>query len=82
MSKTLRLEVMNPDHRVYEGQVSMVIVRATTGEMGILPGHAPLVALLDARPVRIRHEEGELQIPVNGGILLVKPDLVTILSAH
>ena len=82
MSKTLRLEIIHPDRRVYEGQAAMVIVRATTGELGILPGHAPLVALLDVRPVRIQNEEGELQLPVNGGILLVKPDLVTILSAY
>ncbi|HWR42043.1 ATP synthase F1 subunit epsilon [Sporomusa sp.] len=80
MSKTFRLEIVGPERRVYGKEVNMIIARATTGEMGVLPGHAPLVALLDARPVRILNEEGELQISLTGGIMLVKPDQVTILT--
>ena len=82
MSKTLRLEIINPERKVYEGAVRMIIVRATTGEMGVLPGHAPMVALLAARPVRILTEESELQVMVPGGIMQVKPDsVVTILTS-
>jgi F-type H+-transporting ATPase subunit epsilon len=59
----------------------MIIARATTGEMGVLPGHAPLVALLDDRPVRVLQDEGELQIKVKSGVIFVKPDLVTIITS-
>jgi F0F1-type ATP synthase epsilon subunit len=38
------------------------------------------VALLDARPVRILNDEGEQQIIITGGIMLVKPEMVTILT--
>lgn len=82
MSKMLRLEIVNPAGKVYDNEIHMIIARATTGEMGILPGHAPLIALLDHRPVRILTEEGEQQIMVQGGILQVKPDsVVTILTS-
>ena len=82
MSKWLRLEIVNPERKVFEGEVCMLIARATTGEMGVLPGHAPLVALLEHRPVRILTEEREQQIMVQGGILQVKPDsVVTILTS-
>lgn len=80
MSKTLRLEILSPERKVYGGEVRMVITRATTGEMGVLPGHAPLVALLEPRPIRVLTEEGEQQIIVPGGVMQVKPDLVTIVT--
>jgi F-type H+-transporting ATPase subunit epsilon len=82
VSKWLHLEIVNPERKVFEGEVCMLIARATTGEMGVLPGHAPLVALLEHRPVRILTEEREQQIMVQGGILQVKPDsVVTILTS-
>lgn len=80
MSKTLRLEIINPERKIFDGQVRMVIARATTGEMGVLPGHAPLITLLDPRPVRLLTEAGEQQIMVQGGVMQVKPDLVTIVT--
>ncbi len=82
MSKTLHLEIVNPAGKVYKGEVNMLIARAINGELGVLPGHAPLVALLAARQVRLLTEEGEQQIMVQGGILQVKPDSkVTILTS-
>lgn len=80
MAKTLRLEIVNPERKVFAGEVHMIIVRATTGEMGVLPGHAPLFALLAHRPVRLLTEEGEQQIMVSGGLMQVKPDMVTIIT--
>jgi F-type H+-transporting ATPase subunit epsilon len=80
MSKTLLLEIVSPERKIFGRDVRMIIARATTGELGILPGHFPLVALLDARPVRILNDEGEQQIIITGGIMLVKPEMVTILT--
>ena len=72
MSKTLHIEIVNPAGKIYEGEAVMLIARATNGELGVLPGHAPMLALLEGRPVRILTTEGERQIPVASGILQVK----------
>ncbi|SDD88154.1 ATP synthase F1 subunit epsilon [Sporomusa acidovorans] len=81
MNKTLHVKIVNPQRKIYEGDVRMIIARATTGELGVLPGHAPMFALLDPWPVRLLTEEGERQIDIQGGILQVKPDsVVTIIT--
>ncbi|MCM0759030.1 MULTISPECIES: ATP synthase F1 subunit epsilon [Sporomusa] len=80
MSKTLRVEIITPEGKLFAGQVRMVIARATTGEIGVLPGHAPLITLLDSRPVRLLTGEGEQQLMVQGGVMQVNPELVTIIT--
>jgi F-type H+-transporting ATPase subunit epsilon len=83
VSKMLHIEIVNPAGKVYEGQAAMLIARATNGEFGVLPGHAPMLALLTEREVRILTEEGEQQILVQGGILQVELDSeVTILTSR
>lgn len=76
----LRVQIVNPEKKVFDGEAGMVIVRAVTGEMGVLPGHAALVAVLDAWPVRILKDEREVQFDMQGGILQVRPEGVTILT--
>ena len=51
---TIKLEIVSPDKVVYENDITMLIVRSTGGELGILPHHAPLVAGLVAHAMRIR----------------------------
>ena len=59
----------------------MVIARATDGDIGILPGHAPLIAGLDIWPLRVLTEESEIQIALCSGFIEVRPEKVTILAA-
>ena len=80
MARKVRLEIINPECTVYAADITMVIARATTGELGILAGHAPLIARLAARPVRILQEEGELEVAIKGGIMQVGPGQITILT--
>jgi ATP synthase, F1 epsilon subunit (delta in mitochondria) len=60
----------------------MVCVRATSGEMGVLPHHIPLVAPLEIALVRLKHEdENQVDyVAVHGGFIQVSRDKVTILS--
>ncbi|HBS60950.1 MAG TPA: F0F1 ATP synthase subunit epsilon [Firmicutes bacterium] len=81
MASTIRLEIVTPDRSVYDQQVNMVIARATDGDIGILPGHAPLIAGLAIAPLRVKLEEGEEQFAVSGGFIEVQPDKITILAA-
>ena len=80
MAKTIRLDIVTPDKVVFSSDVNMVIARATDGDLGILPGHAPLIAGLDIWPVRLLTDEGEKQIAVCGGFIEARPDGVTILA--
>lgn len=52
--KTFDLSVVTPDGAVFEGEANMIIVPGDAGEIGVLPRHAPLVAMLRAGETRIR----------------------------
>ncbi len=82
MANKIRLDIVTPEKIAYSQDVGMVIARATDGDIGILPGHAPLVAGLAIWPLRIlKEEEGEMHISVTGGFIEVQPDKVTILAS-
>ncbi|SDF31018.1 F-type H+-transporting ATPase subunit epsilon, partial [Sporomusa acidovorans] len=78
---TIRLDIVTPDRMVYSADVNMVIARATDGDLGILPGHAPLIAGLDIWPLRIQTDEGEQQFALCGGFIEVRPQKITILAS-
>lgn len=52
--KTIHVSVVTPDGPVYEDDVEMVSVKAKSGELGILPGHIPLVAPLEISAARLK----------------------------
>ncbi|ENH97966.1 F0F1 ATP synthase epsilon subunit [Gracilibacillus halophilus YIM-C55.5] len=76
---TLKVSVVTPDGPVLEDSFEMVSCKAENGELGILPGHIPLVAPLTISSVRLKGESSE-RIAVSGGFLEVQPDQVTILA--
>lgn len=79
---TIKLEIVSPDKVVYENDISMLIVRSTGGELGILPHHAPLVAGLVPHAMRIRlgADRDEQLIAVAGGFMEVTPEKITVLA--
>ncbi|MCH6268593.1 F0F1 ATP synthase subunit epsilon [Neobacillus citreus] len=79
--KTIKVSVVTPDGPVYESDVEMVSTKAKGGELGILPGHIPLVAPLEIGAVRLKLAGGKQeQIAVSGGFLEVRPEQVTVLA--
>ena len=76
----IRCEIVSQDRMVFEGDVDMVIAPGTSGEMGILPNHAPLLSTLNYGVVKLRHRGGEDVFTVSGGVMDVQPDIVTILA--
>lgn len=80
MANRIRLDIVTPERIVYSEDVNMVIARATDGDIGILPGHAPLIAGLDIWPLRVQRDEGERQISICSGFIEVRPDKVTVLA--
>lgn len=80
MAKTIKLDIVTPEKIAYAGEVNMIIARTTNGDVGIMPGHAPLIAGLAIWPLRLVVEEQEEKIALAGGFLEVQPDKITILT--
>ena len=78
---TIKLEVVSPDKMVYSEDISMLIVRSTDGDLGIMPKHAPLVAGLVPQAMRIKKEGTEELIAVAGGFVEVQPEKITVLAS-
>lgn len=78
--KTIKVSVVTPDGPVFDSDVEMVSTKAKSGELGILPGHIPLVAPLEIGSVRLKKDGKTEIVAVGGGILEVRPDQVTVLS--
>jgi F-type H+-transporting ATPase subunit epsilon len=65
---------------VWEGNVDIVVIPGTAGEMGILPNHAPLLSTLKFGILKVRHKGEEEVFTVAGGVVEVQPDLITVLA--
>ena len=76
----IKLEIVSPDKIVYTTDISMLIVRSTGGELGILPHHAPLITGLVPHAMRAKIDDREELIAVSGGFMEVQPDKITILA--
>jgi len=78
--KTLHVSVVTPDGPVLEDSFEMVSCKSEEGELGILPGHIPLVTPLSISAVRLKRGNDEEKLAVNGGFLEARPDEITILA--
>jgi F-type H+-transporting ATPase subunit epsilon len=78
---TLQVELVSAEARVWSGPASMIIARTVEGELGILTGHAPTLAVLAAGQVKIHAESGESVVAeVEDGFLSIDHDRVTVVS--
>ena len=78
---TMQCDVVSVKESLYSGTVTMLIAKGAGGELGIMPGHAPLVTLLKPGTIRVLLENGtEELIYVSGGVLEVQPHVVTVLA--
>ena len=73
---TMHVELVSIESPIWSGEATAVFGRTTEGELGILPGHTPLLGALEpGYPVRIEQEGGaELRVAVHGGFLSVHKD--------
>jgi len=76
----IRCEIVSQDRLVFEGDADIVIVPGALGEMGILPGHAPLLSALELGVIRVKMGQEEEVFTVTGGFIEVQPDIVTIMA--
>jgi len=80
---TLRVRVVSPDRVVFEGEASALVAPAWDGLVGILPGHAPFLALVGSGELAVDLPGGGSEtFYVAGGVLKVEKDLVTLLTEY
>ena len=82
MAHTIQVEVVSAEEQIYSGPAEFVVLPGLVGELGILPGHTPLLTEIKPGAVRIRipgQAEDEL-VFVQGGFLEVQPHHVTVLA--
>ncbi len=82
MATQLHVELVSVEEKVWSGEAEMLVARTTEGELGVLPGHAPLLGqLAEPSQVRIKLAGGqELAYDVAGGFLSVSREGVTVLA--
>lgn len=78
----MHVELHSPERKVWSGTASMVIARTAEGEIGVLPGHAPVLSVLANGPLEIRPADGgqPVRAAVYGGFLSIVRDQVSILA--
>ena len=78
---TIRVDVVSAEESIFSGEAKFVALPGESGELGILPGHIPLITRIKPGAVRIEKADGgEEFVFVAGGILEVQPHLITVLS--
>src|SRR5437868_10446410 len=78
---TIHVDVVSAEEQIFSGEAKFVALPGETGELGILPGHTPLITRIRPGAVRIEVEGGNDEfVFVAGGILEVQPGAVTVLA--
>lgn len=80
MAEKIQLEVVTPERSLLDEPVEMVTVPGSNGELGILPGHTPLISQLKTGILTYVQEGKSSQLHVSGGFVEVRDDKVSVLS--
>jgi len=79
----LSVSVVSADHEVWSGEASSIVARTAEGEIGILPGHEPILAILASGQVRVRLSDGTtVEATADDGFLSVENDTVTVVARN
>ncbi|MDI9818015.1 MULTISPECIES: F0F1 ATP synthase subunit epsilon [unclassified Legionella] len=81
MAITTHLDIVSAEQEIFSGVVEMVVATGELGEIGIVPGHAPLLTMLRPGEIRVTLQGGGQEVYyVSGGMLEVQPYYVTVLA--
>ena len=78
----LTLEIVTPDARVYSDTIDTVVIPTVEGEVGILPGHIPLLTQVEHGELRVTKGTETLLLAVSGGFAEIEGDRVHVLAEH
>ncbi|CAI8216751.1 MAG: ATP synthase epsilon chain [Marinobacterium sp. xm-d-530] len=81
MAMTVHCDIVSAEEEIFSGLIEFVSVRGSLGELGIYPGHTPLLSEIKPGPVELRKQGGEEDIfYVSGGFLEVQPHKIIVLA--
>jgi F-type H+-transporting ATPase subunit epsilon len=81
MVTTMHCDIVSAEKSIFSGRVQMVIAAGSLGDLGIAPGHAPLLTAIIPGPVKLILESGDEEVfYVSGGFLEIQREVVTLLS--
>ena len=81
MATSVHCSIVSAEQEIFSGLVEMVVATGTMGELGILPGHAPLLSGIKPGPIRLVLEGGVDEIFfASGGFIEVQPTSITVLA--
>jgi F-type H+-transporting ATPase subunit epsilon len=82
MANTIHVDVVSAEEQIFSDEAEFVVLPGEAGELGIYPRHTPLITRIRPGSVRIKTPgaQEELLIFVNGGVLEVQPNVVTVLA--
>ena len=81
-SSSLQVSVVSADREVFSGEATMVVAKTVEGEIGILPGHEPMLAILAGGDVRVTAADGtKVAARADGGFLSVENNNVSIVAS-
>jgi len=79
-NRFFHLEIVTPSARAYQGEVSLVEVPGLEGQMGIMAGHAPMLALLLSGVLHLRDHRRDMHFAIGAGFIQVEKDEVTVIT--
>ncbi|BBC32936.1 ATP synthase epsilon chain [Streptomyces graminofaciens] len=81
MAAELHVALVAADREVWSGQAALVVARTTSGDIGVMPGHQPLLGVLESGPVTIRTSEGgTVVVAVHGGFISFADNKLSLLA--
>ena len=79
MAKEITVNLVSADREIWSGQAEMLVAKTAVGEIGLLAGHEPLLAVLVAGEIRISSSAGNVKVATEeGGFLSMESDVVTV----
>ncbi|MBD9730435.1 F0F1 ATP synthase subunit epsilon [Streptomyces sp. H28] len=81
MAAELHVALVAADREVWSGEATLVVARTTSGDIGVMPGHQPLLGVLESGPVTIRTNDGETVVAaVHGGFISFADNKLSLLA--
>ncbi len=81
MAMTVHCDIVSAEEEIFSGLIEFVSITGSLGDLGITPGHAPLLTEIKPGPVELRKQGGEEEIfYVSGGFVEIQPSKVTIMA--
>ena len=80
MAKDIQVNLVAADREIWSGEASMVVAKTSVGEIGLLAGHEPMLAILVPGEIRITQNDGHKVVATSeeGGFLSMEHDIVTV----